>query len=69
LDLAAVKMKAYYDAQYKALYLQPGDEVFLRLHHGYKLAAEGNRKLMQQRDGFVKIIRRVGRLSYEMQLP
>jgi hypothetical protein len=69
LDFAAIRSKAYYDAHYKELYLQPGDKVFLRLFHGYKPAATGNKKLMKQRDGPVTILRRVSRLSYEIELP
>jgi hypothetical protein len=69
LDFAAIHSKVYYDAHHKELYLQPGDKAFLRLFHGYKPAAVGNKKLMKQHDGPVTILRRVGRFSYEIELP
>ena len=69
LDFATIRSKAYYDAHHKKLYFQPGDKVFLRLFHGYKPAATGNKKLMKQRDGPVTILRRVGRLFYEIKFP
>jgi len=46
LDLTIIKVKAYYDANYKTLYFQPSDKVFLRLYYNYRLAGDGNRKFI-----------------------
>jgi hypothetical protein len=46
-----------------------GDRAFLRLHRGYNLPGKPNRKLSEQRTGLFEIVRRVGKLAYELKLP
>ncbi|KAH8803727.1 hypothetical protein F5882DRAFT_392148 [Hyaloscypha sp. PMI_1271] len=46
-----------------------GDMAFLRLHRGYNLPGKPNRKLSEQRTGLFEIVRRVGKMAYELKLP
>lgn len=61
--------KARYDKLHTALHLKPGDLVYLKLHHGYKIPGLSNRKLSQQRVGPFKILAKVGNLAYKLDLP
>lgn len=49
--------------------LKPGDEVYVRLHKGYKLPGKVSKKLGNQRCGPFPVVRRVGLLAYELKLP
>ena len=69
MAFAAVLMKARYDAKHLILNLKEGDEVFLKLHHGYSIPGLANRKLSQQRVGPFKVLAKVGQLAYKLQLP
>lgn len=61
--------KVRYDSLHKAKSFKTGDKVFLRLHHGYTLPDVTNRKLSNQRAGPFKVIRKIGHLAYELELP
>ena len=61
--------KVRYDHLHKARNFKAGDKVFLRLHHGYTLPDVTNRKLSNQRAGPFKILRKIGHLAYELELP
>ena len=63
------KAKLMYDKRHKSFFLKKGDKAYLRLHKGYKLSDESNRKLFNQRCGPFLIKRRIGRLAYELKLP
>lgn len=69
MDFAIARAKRIYDAKYKAIEYSVGDEVYIRLHHGYNLPGKPGRKFSQQRSGLFKIIKRIGRLVYELDLP
>ena len=66
---ANAAMKARYDSGHKPVHFKDGDSVMLRLHHGYKMLGQGNRKFSHQREGPFKIKRRIGELAYELDLP
>jgi len=68
---AAMAMKYYYDRKHKPLYFKVGDLVNLRLHKGYTLPSlkEKNKKLGQQFAGPLKVLDRVGKLAYRLELP
>jgi hypothetical protein len=68
-DFANDAAKQYYDAKHQPLTMDVGDRAFLKLHRGYKLPGNPNRKLSEQRTGPFEIIRRVGKLAYELKLP
>lgn len=69
IAFANVFMKLRYDSKHLAVNFKPGEEAFLNLHHGYTIPGLSNRKLAQQRVGPFKIIDKVGRLAYRLQLP
>ena len=62
-------MKRYYDQGRKPIFFSVGDKVYLRLHRGYSIPSATNRKLGLQRAGPFKIIERIGRLAYRLQIP
>lgn len=66
---ANAKAKVYYDARHQPVFFRPGDRVYLRLHQGYKLPGNPNRKMSNQRCGPFEVKRRAGRLAYELELP
>ena len=69
MAFASTIMKARYDAKHLAVNLNKGDEVFLKLHHGYSIPGLANRKLSQQRVGPFRILAKVGTLAYKLELP
>lgn len=62
-----VKAKLTHDKRYKLLFFKKGNKAYLKLHKGYKLPGEHNRKLSNQRCGPFLIKRRIGRLAYELE--
>lgn len=69
IDFAAADAKARYDAKHNPISFNIGDSVYLRLHKGYNLPGKPPRKWSQQRVGPLSIVRRVGELAYELNLP
>ena len=69
MSFAATIMKARYDGKHLAISFKEGDEVFLKLHHGYSIPGLANRKLSQQRVGPFKVLAKVGTLAYRLELP
>jgi hypothetical protein len=69
LAFAAAAMKQRYDKKHKAVEFKVGQKVMVRLHKGYQLPGETNRKLSHQYQGPFTIKRRVGRLAYELDFP
>ena len=60
--------KRFFDNDHYQLFLRVGSEVYIRLHRGYTIPA-AHRKLGQQRIGPFKILERIGRLAYRLELP
>ena len=69
ITFAAMKMKEYYNSNYKPVFFQVGDLVNLRLHRGYTVPAILHRKIQQQFVGPFRILERIGRLAYHLELP
>lgn len=69
IQFARVRQKHRHDRHHRTLQLQPGDKVFLRLHHGYKLMGNMNRKLDRQRDGPMEVLERIGKNAYRIKIP
>ena len=70
IDFANINAKRHYDRRHTAMFMKVGDYANLRLHRGYILPAmKKNPKLSQQFIGPFKILRRVGRLAYELDIP
>jgi hypothetical protein len=66
---ARTRQKFYYHKKHQSLRLRPGDEAFLRLHDGYRIAGHLNKKLDRQREGPVKVVEKIGRNAYRIELP
>jgi hypothetical protein len=69
IAFASVKSKVYYNRKHKPLFLKEGDRVLLRLHKGYHLPRKPNPKLSNRYAGPFLVKRRIGRLTYELDLP
>ena len=63
--------KFNYDKRHKPLTLAEGQSAYLRLYKGYNIPRNATitRKLGQQYTGPFKILRKVGRLAYELEFP
>ena len=68
MAFANIAMKARYDKMHKMLRLREGSLVYLRLHYGYKVPGVYH-KYSNQRVGPFKVLEKVGRLAYRLQLP
>jgi hypothetical protein len=69
IDLANMKSKQAYDRKHTPMFFEVGDYVNLRLHKGYKIPSVTNVKLSQQYVGSFRVIERIGRLAYRLELP
>ena len=65
---ANVKAKIHYDFNHQAIEFKENDQVFLWLYKGYSLSGKSSRKISNQWCGLFRIIKRVGRLAYELEL-
>ena len=68
IAFANIFAKARYDSQHKPIEVSKGNKVYLKLGHGYDIPGV-NPKLHQQRVGPFKVIDKVGRLAYRLELP
>ena len=68
IAFANAMTKHRYDSNHKAMNLQEGSLVYLRLHHGYSIPGV-NHKLSNQRIGPFKVLKKVGNLAYRLELP
>lgn len=69
IDFAAADAKIRYDSKRNPLQMQVGQEVYLKLHHGYHLPGKPSRKFSQQRAGPFTIVKKIGDLAYELNFP
>ena len=68
IAFAAMRMKAYYDSRHQARFFNVNDLVNLRLNRGYQIPS-GLKKIGPQLVGPFKVIERIGRLAYRLELP
>ena len=68
MAFANIAVKSRYDKLHKSLRLHEGSLVYLRLHHGYKIPGV-HHKYSNQRVGPFKVLERVGKLAYRLELP
>ena len=67
---AAEVMKAQYNAKHKAITFNEGDQVFINLRHAYHIQSlRSHPKFKQQRIGPFKVLQKVGKLAYKLDLP
>lgn len=71
LRLAAFMMKEQYDRGHQHISFEVGDYVYIRLFKGYNIAANAGlpKKIAQQYAGPFRVLARVGRLAYRLDLP
>ncbi|KAI1005181.1 hypothetical protein K3495_g3036 [Podosphaera aphanis] len=71
IKFAAMYTKQYYDKRHKPIFFKPGQYVSLRLHRGYQAPGlkDRNSKIEQHFAGPFKILERIGRLAYRLELP
>lgn len=71
LRLAAVIMKNAYDRNHMHIAFNPGDQVYIRLFDGYNIAANVGRpkKFAQHYAGPFCVVKHVGHLAYQLELP
>ena len=70
IDWGVMNAKGSYDRKHTPMFLKVGDMAFIRLHKGYSLPyAKVSKKLSQQYAGPFKVIERVGRLAYRLEIP
>ncbi|KAI1000711.1 hypothetical protein K3495_g7485 [Podosphaera aphanis] len=71
IKLAAVYMKHQYDSKHLPKFFKPGDFVALRLHRSFNVPglAGRNIKIEHQFAGPFRVLERIGRLAYRIDLP
>ena len=68
IDFVAAKVKVYYDARHTSILLRSDEKTYLQLNKDYKLLDKFNSKLSQQQCESFKILERVERLAYRLEL-
>ena len=68
ISFAQMHQKFHYDRRHQPMYLKQGDEAYLRLHHGYKIPT-ANAKFGEQYVGPFKVLERVGKQAYLLDIP
>lgn len=65
---AQIMDRIRYDWKHKSLHLKEGDSVFLRLNKGYNQLGLSNRKFDKQRIGPVKVVKKIEKLAYKLNI-
>ena len=68
IAFANAMTKARYDSKYTPLNPKNKDKKYLRLHHGYKVPGQENRKLHRQRVGSFHTLGKLGNRAYKLDL-
>ena len=68
ISFAQMHQKFHYDRHHQPMYLKTDDEAYLRLHKGYSIPT-ANAKFGQQYVGPFKILGRVGKQAYRLDIP
>lgn len=70
IKFAAMFIKDQYNNKHKSMFFNVSNFVALRLHRGYNVTGiKGNTKILQQFAGPFKILKRIGKLAYRVELP
>ena len=70
ITFAQTMNKHHYDRAHTPMYLRENDYALLRLHKGYTIpSGKGNPKYGQQYVGPFKVLQRIGRLAYKLDIP
>lgn len=69
ITFANAIIKIRYNTTHIQRDIRVGDLVFLRLYHGYTIPGLSNRKLSFQRVGPFKVLNKIGKLAFKLELP
>lgn len=71
ITFAQINQKHYYNCFHQPMFLKVENYAFFRLHKGYFILAtlEVTKKITQQCVGFFKVIERIKRLAYQLDIP
>lgn len=69
ITFTALRIKEYYNTRHKRKFFEVGDLINLRLHKEYHVPTITSRKIRQQFVGPFKIVKRIERLTYQLELP
>lgn len=71
ISFILTNQKAHYNRKHQPLFLQVGDWAMLKLHKGYSIPFSLGviKKLTQQYVGPFRVLKRVGRLVYKLDVP
>ncbi|KAL1981340.1 hypothetical protein VTN96DRAFT_2781 [Rasamsonia emersonii] len=71
LNWAMIRMKRIYDSHHKDVHFAVGNEVYLCLGDGYDIPANAiaAKKVRDKRAGPFKVLERVGKLAYRLDIP
>lgn len=69
IAFASLRMKEHYDKRHQPKFFNVGDLVNLRLHKGYQVPAIRSKKIGPQLVGPFRVLKRIGRLAYQLELP
>ena len=69
IKLAQLTMKRHYDRRHRPISFKVGDKVKVRLHKGYSIALPVSKKYGPQFADPYKVLERIGRLAYRLELP
>ena len=61
-------MKEYYDSRHQVIFFQIENIVNLRLYRGYQVPVITSKKIGSQLVGSFKVLERIGRLVYKLEL-
>ena len=68
LDFAAINAKYSYNRKHIVMFLSVGNWALLRLHRGYSIPSAPSSKLDQQFIRPFKVLEKVGRLAYRLDI-
>lgn len=68
IAFVSLRIKKVYDSHHKPMFFDVRDLVNLRLHREYRVSAVWSKKIGSQLVGPFKILERIGRLAYQLEL-
>ena len=71
IAFAQMEVKRSYDDKHKSIYMREGDYALIKLHHEYDILSTAvlESKLSQQFVEPFRVLKRIGRLAYKLDLP
>ena len=71
MSFAQMNNKRHYDRRHQPMYLKVGEWALVRLHKGYEIPSTlgVTKKLTDQYVGPFKVLEKVGKLAYRLEIP